>query len=459
MAHPGVARLRPLDLSRPTAPITVRRISRWIERARGAVDSRVIATALAVGSAIAAWVTLLSTGLVTHHWWAWFAAPAYTAAAVVFAGLPSRWWSRLHLVVGALIVAVLIVPVATLAVFRSHSPAGYFAQSDTAAVEAAAVTAGDGHSPYAGLESGADGEIAPTGIDSYLSVTRDHFVYLPAMAIFGLPRAVGLPGLLGDARLWMLIATFICAWMVYRSVPDPRAKLAVLAVLASPLLAISLVVGNTDAVVVSLLVLGLVLCRHNDRRATMAFGIALALKQTAILVPVVLVLSNAHIAGMARRWFVTRVLAIGMPLTLAFLIWDRRDFLDDVVRFPLTRNGQDLAQLPPGVAAIAELHGPWAIALVWLAGLAALVAAAVRLRRPGTIVGATTIAGLVYFAGWVMLPSFRYGTAVYWLCLLGAVAAGVIRDPTDPNDPTPGDPGCGSGGLRAEGVEGQMLRR
>ena len=374
---------------------------------------------------------MATAGLLTHHWWAWFAAPAYTVAAVAIACLPSRWWNLLPGLLGALIIAVLIVPIATLAVLRSHSPAGYFAQSDTAAVEAAAVTTVDGHSPYAGLESIQHGGVDPTGINSYLSVTREHFVYLPAMAVFGLPRAVGLPGLLGDARLWMLVATLICAWLVYRKVAEPGPQLAVLAVLASPLLAISLVVGNTDAVVVSLLVLGLVLCGGEDRRAVIAFGIALALKQTAILVPVVLVLTNTTIAGTARRWFVTRVLAIGMPLTLAFLIWDRRDFLDDVVRFPLTRQGQDLAQLPPGVAATAQLHGPWAIVLVWALGLTALAAAVLRLRRPGSIVRATTVAGLVYFAAWILLPSFRYGTAVYWLCLLGAVAAGVIRDPAD----------------------------
>ena len=390
------------------------------------------------------------SGLVTHRVWAWSAAPAYTAVALIVLVLPERHRDRLHLVLGALVVAVLIVPIATLALLRSHDPGGFYAQSDTVAVEAAAVTFADGGSPYDDFErDDGSGNVTATGIDDYRSVTRDHFVYLPAMAVFGLPRAVGLPGALGDARLWMLAATLGCAWIAYRPSNGRDVRLAVLAFLASPLLAVGLAVGNTDAPVVALLLLGLVLCTRLDRRAVVAFGLALALKQTAVLVPVVLLVATPRIAGLTRRSFALGVLAIGTPATLAFLAFDRRSFLDDVVRFPLVRQGQDLTQLPPGVAAVAQLHGPWATGVVWVAALMTVPAALVRLRPPGSVASAATVAGLFYFAAWVALPSFRFGTGVYWTSLLAATAAGVLtgqrRGPvTEVTDPRHG-PDAGSG--------------
>src|ERR1700730_9176259 len=102
-----------------------------------------------------------------------------------------------------------------------------------------------------------------------LRTWKDYNPYLPAMTAFGLPKAAGLPGLLGDPRPWLAVAT-AAVLAVAVSLRSPHGatrcpscrgtvlRYVVLAV-ASPLLALSLAVGITDPPVLALMCLGLAL--------------------------------------------------------------------------------------------------------------------------------------------------------------------------------------------------------
>jgi hypothetical protein len=51
-----------------------------------------------------------------------------------------------------------------------------------------------------------------------LATWQSYNPYLPAMALFGLPKALGLPGLIGEPRLWLTVASAVLLmaafWMV-----------------------------------------------------------------------------------------------------------------------------------------------------------------------------------------------------------------------------------------------------
>src|SRR4029077_2516230 len=47
--------------------------------------------------------------------------------------------------------------------------------------------------------------------------------YLPVMAVFGLPKALGLPGILGDPRPWLAAATFLLLYATFRITSKARA--------------------------------------------------------------------------------------------------------------------------------------------------------------------------------------------------------------------------------------------
>src|SRR5262249_57203171 len=69
---------------------------------------------------------------------------------------------------------------------------------------------------------------------------------LPVMTIFGLPRALGAPGLAGDPRPWLAAATFLLLAAAFRAAaqPDPLRRAAFAT--ASPLIAFPIALGITD---------------------------------------------------------------------------------------------------------------------------------------------------------------------------------------------------------------------
>jgi hypothetical protein len=91
--------------------------------------------------------------------------------------------------------------------------------------------------------------------------------YLPVMALFGLPRALGATGLLGDPRLWLSLTSIALIWAAFTvAAPHRRCAgcrrgvlLSALFLAASPVIAFPLTVGITDPPVIALLLLTLAL--------------------------------------------------------------------------------------------------------------------------------------------------------------------------------------------------------
>src|ERR1700691_2331491 len=137
--------------------------------------------------------------------------------------------------------------------------------------------------------------------------------YLPVMAVFGLPRALGVPGLAGDPRPWLAVATFLLLAAAFRIALGERAwtgrslRLAALAV-ASPVLAFPLAKGITDPPVLALTCLALALLAGPARAAAVTIGVACAMKYTAW--PAVAVLAAMVAARSAARFAATAVGAV-----------------------------------------------------------------------------------------------------------------------------------------------------
>jgi hypothetical protein len=175
--------------------------------------------------------------------WGIWASFGYAAAAVLAAAWPTRR-GRLAALAASL-AGALAAPVVWLATQAAATP-------DVAVVTRSGAMLLHHGSPYLPLS-----QLAHGGFLAYNP-------YLPVMAVFGLPRALGVPGLAGDPRPWLAMATFLLLAAAFRIALGERAwtgrslRLAALAV-ASPVLAFPLAEGITDPPVLALTCLALAL--------------------------------------------------------------------------------------------------------------------------------------------------------------------------------------------------------
>src|SRR5260370_1129602 len=121
---------------------------------------------------------------------------------------------------------------------------------------------------------------------------------LPVMAIFGLPRALGLPGLAGDPRPWLAAATFLLLAAAFRAAAQPAPLRRAAFATASPVMAFPIALGITDPPVLALTCLALALLTRPARpaastRAAAARTRAAALARPARLAAVLLAAAAA----------------------------------------------------------------------------------------------------------------------------------------------------------------------
>jgi hypothetical protein len=154
--------------------------------------------------------------------------------------------------------------------------------------------------------------------------------YLPLMEVFGLPRSAGLPGALGDPRIWTTLTTVVLIAAAFsvvsphrvRACRDCRRRVAwcTAVAVASPLIAFPLAVGVTDPPIIALTCLVLAWAgRGKLVRAGLALGAACAMKTTAwAVVPVLAVMAWVRYAPRAAaRLTATTVAVTGMLALLA----------------------------------------------------------------------------------------------------------------------------------------------
>ncbi len=277
--------------------------------------------------------------------------------------------------------------------------------------------------------------------------------YLPVMEVFGLPRSAGLPGVLGDPRIWVslvtiaLIATAFAVMSPHRlrGCADCRRRIAMLTVLAaaSPVIAFPLALGVTDPPLIALLCLTLAWAsRGKVLLAAVALAVACAMKTTAwAAVPVLAVMAWVqHAPRVAVRFTATAVAGTGI---LALLAAPEALATPDAVKqnlidFPLglTKHKTPAASPLPGhlIAGLGTVGHDAAVALMVLAAVA--FGAWILLRPPRDARDAAWRLVVGYTVMFVLDPSTRFGYFVYPLALLGWMALTKSPDP-ERAEPTP----------------------
>jgi phosphatidylinositol alpha-1,6-mannosyltransferase len=303
----------------------------------------------------------LISNLSSQRAWGWSAGAGYLLAALCVALLPRtgpRDAARpVRAAVAIALLGAVVVPLVLLLVLGQ-------AQSEVFVVQQSAVRLVHTGSPY--LPHPADW----TG----------YTPYLPGMALFGFPHLV-LPAVLGDARIWFLLAFLVCLVLAWRILRGGPLAVSFAAVVASPLVALPAAVSGVDLPMIGGCILALALAgRGNAARAGVVLGLVCALKWTAWpAVPVAMLLllqvsgRRAALRGLLWTGIVGGVLVL--PFALAF----PHAMLEQVVRFPLGLSkvrtpagsplpGHILAQLgPTGRTASLVLFGLSGLAVcVWL---------------------------------------------------------------------------------------------
>jgi hypothetical protein len=291
--------------------------------------------------------------------------------------------------------------------------------------------------------------------------------YLPVLALFGLPQALGLPGLLGDERPWLAVATFALLFAMFRitaarrrapgrfpggppvrqrgSACFPVSALGLASFgIASPVMAFPLAMGITDPPVIAMICLALALLirrlgaiasRAAPREiaprgvlpAAVALGLACGMKYTAwpaLAVTAVMVIARdgrrtamaftAAALGTAFASFVA--LAPGALGSLAGLSAVARN----TIAYPLGLTAaRSPAQSPlPGHILVATFGvAGHAAALALLAAAGTALAVSLVKEPPTTPVGAATRITLGLTALFALCPATRFGYLVYPLAL------------------------------------------
>ncbi len=338
----------------------------------------------------------LFSDLVPQRNWGFLATGGYLLAAAVAAFAPRRRAPALAVAV-ALAGAVLL-PLAIMT-------AGGQAQSEVYVVQNSATQLLHTGSPY-----------LPTA-----HRVIQYNPYLPAMALFGLPRALlgtqgALPQILGDARLWFLLAFLGClvaTWRLLRSSGPARGWLALAAVTASPLVSLPASVSGVDLPLIGCCLLGLA-CAGQGRlyRAALFVALACALKWTAWpAVPVALLLVHQRYGRRPALRCAALTLAASALLIVPCVLATPAAALEQVVRFPLGLSRlRTPANSPLPGHLLAELGPDGRIAsLVLLGAGGAAIALWLLLRPPHTVTQAADRLAAGVAVAFLLAPAGRFG--------------------------------------------------
>lgn len=343
-----------------------------------------------LGGYLAATLAFLpTTSLAAHRAWAVWAAVGYTVSLLATLIPPARRWAAWIALVGAVGLPLITLASAGLAQPEVH-----------VLVDGARSLLARG-TPYVGPLISVD----------------DARPYLPALFLFGLPGALGLPQLAGDPRLW-IDATFVGSILVFSravtsgSSPLPFRPVALF--LAMPLMALALSTSAIDLplTAASLLAVGLA---HQVRtlRAGLATGAASAMKPTAALLALLVASTQVRTVGVRRTsaYLVTGALVAGVAI-LPVALRDWPAMWENVVAFPAGLTGlTSPAQSPfPGVI-LSDVFGPAvSLALLTLGVIVNVVFA--MIRPPKDLAGTLNRVAVAFLTAYALAPSSRAGYLV-----------------------------------------------
>lgn len=381
----------------------------------------------------AACVALFSGPGLDHMWGAW-AVGGYALAAAISASRPTRRGQYAALAVAVL--GSLAAPLVWLAVREPIT-------SDCLVVARSGVLLLHHGVPYL-----SPARLAAGGWLAYNP-------YLPVMAIFGLPKAIGLPGLLGDPRPWLAAATFGILVLTFRMTAAPRtagsATLPVLParttslpttavclaafLLASPVMAFPLALGITDPPIIALMCLALALISQPRRaiEAAVVIGAAAAMKYTAWPALAVIAVMVVVRDGMREAVkFTVAAAASGLVLAVAFApaaFTNLTAVLKNTVDYPLgLTTASSPAQSPLPGHLLSELGSVGHAAALGLLAIAVLaILASLALTPPTTPQQAAVRIALGLAALFAFGPASRFGYFIYPLALCGWAAVTTPR--------------------------------
>jgi len=371
--------------------------------------------AVALFAIFAAYAAVLALGAhgAESVWGAW-AAGGYGAAAVL-----AVWSWRRHPCV-----PVVVAWAGAFAVPAAILPDNWGATSEERVVARAAALSLAHGTPY----------LAPGQLVSW----RSYDPYLPGMSLFGLPHALGFPGLLGDPLTWLATATAALLAAACR-IASPgaagrchhrwrQALLRTLLLLSCPVFALPMALGVTDPPVIALICLGLAWAVRRRQGHLLlsgaAIGAACALKATAWpALPVVVALvaaresryAAARLAGSALGSFLM-IISVTAPALLA----QPRALWQNIVAYPLglsRRLTPAASPLPGHVLADAGSLGHLA-AIVLLGGAALAIGASLLLRPPRDVQQASIRLAIGLTAMFLLAPDTRVGYFAYPLGVL-----------------------------------------
>jgi hypothetical protein len=302
-----------------------------------------------------------------------------------------------------------VAPLADAAADRGPGDRGATAQSEVLIVEEGATSLLEGRNPYAAAFD--DGPLADRP-----APTRTHVPYPPGMLVFGVPKAVAGPGPLTDARVWFLIFSLAIALpSIRRMRTDADGRLLVFQVLfVLPTGAMALATGGHDVPVLAALLASFVVADRGGAAASgLAWGAALAMRQTSILAFPFL---SAIVPARRRVAQLAAGLLPALVLSVPFLAWDATAFVEDVVRFPLALGDGPSSAGTPTLGSLLLDAAPsarTAITIVLVAAIAGIAVALVAVRPPHTAAPACLRAAGAYAAAIVLAPAARFGYVVY----------------------------------------------
>lgn len=410
---------------------------------RGMVSSVRGDTLLYAGSAVLAGSLAAVTIYHGHRVWGLVSAFAYAAAALAAVAFPSAAAPRRRMLVAAVVfVASALVPLAVLVAQRVHG-VPWSAQPEVDVVERMARLLLDTGTPYAAAE----------GIVRF----EDYSPYLPAMAIFGLPRAVFGESALTDARLAFLVVSALLVLVAVRQLgggrllggrplggPAPPTQAsgrplpvrAVQLVAVLPATTLPVATGGDDLPVLALVLLVCVCCQVGRVGAAGAVGgLALAMKLTAAPVLLVLVVTLYHRAGARRAaTFAAAALGVSAALVLPAALVSPSALVEHVIRFPagLTGVASPAASPLPGHL-LAETGPAGRVATLVLLAMAAVAVLVWVLRwPPRSAAQAAERAAVGLLIAMLLMPATRFGYLIYPLVLTGAAIALRSRETDQP---------------------------
>ncbi|MDQ2811669.1 MAG: glycosyltransferase 87 family protein [Actinomycetota bacterium] len=295
--------------------------------------------------------------------------------------------------------------------------------------------------------------LTPEQLTSWLSYNP----YLPVMAVFGLPKALGASGLLADPRVWLTAVSIALIWAAFAIAAPHRhcdscrhgVLLATVFIAASPVIAFPLAVGITDPPVIALMFLTLALIARPSGigRAAVALGVACAMKATAWpAIPVfAAMLAGRHAAKAAWRFIgITIVVALAASAAMApAAVRSPSGFVQNTVLFPLGLSKYKTpaaSPLPGHLLAMTGMAGHWAaVALLVAAGLG--FATSLIVAPPADARAAAWRIALGLGVMFTLAPATRWGYFVYPIGLVGWLL--LTREPVlqaAPGGPVPPSP-------------------